>query len=231
MGQKKVLILDYSVDKIEAPAISRWLPAEAQVTKLFIDTGESFPDDLAERDFTHVIHTGSSLSINEPAPFTEKALTYIRNIRDRGVYQFGICYGHQLVCLALVGKRAVRSSPKGFEGGWGEVTFTPHAREILGIGEYERVWQAHFDEVIELPEDSVLLATNAHTEVQAYINYEQKLLGTQFHPEFDRESGNKLFLEVRELFEKYNYDLDEIVTQGPSIDAGWIFFGFFLNQG
>ena len=58
MNEKKVLILDYSMDKIEAAAIKRWLPADAQVSTLFIDTEESFPDDLIEFDFTHVIHSG-----------------------------------------------------------------------------------------------------------------------------------------------------------------------------
>jgi GMP synthase-like glutamine amidotransferase len=231
MNSKKVLILDYSVDKSEAPAIKRWLPKDAQVTNLFIETEESFPDDLAEWDFTHVIHTGSSLSINDTSPFTKKAVRYIRKIRDKGVSQYGICFGHQLICLALVGKHAVRSSPNGYEGGWGAVSFTSYARKILGVEESECVWQSHFDEVIELPEGSELLATNAHTEIQAYINYEQKLLGTQFHPEFDRDAGNILFLEDRALFEKYCYDVDEIVKRGPSIDTGVIFFGFFLNQG
>jgi len=226
---KKILILDYSVSKSETPAIKQWLPDDAIVTSLFIDTEESFPDDLAKRDFTHVIHSGSELSITKTLPFTKKAVAYIQTIRDKGVSQFGICFGHQLVCLALVGKHAVRSSPNGFEAGWGTVTFTSHGMNALGVGESEVVWQHHFDEVIELPEGSELLATNAHTNTQGYINYEHKLLGTQFHPEFDREIGNRIFLEDRELLENHNYNVDEIVTRGPSIDAGTIFFGFFLQ--
>ena len=230
MSEKKILILDYSLTRIEAPAIKRWLPADAQVSTLYIDTKESFPDDLLERDFTHVIHSGSALSITEPAPFTQKSIAYIQSIRDKGVSQFGICYGHQLVCLSLVGIHAVRSSPNGFEVGWGDVRFTNHARNILGVEERETIWQSHFDEVIEMPIGSELLATNEHTEIQAYINYEQKLLGTQFHPEFDKEAGDKLFLEDRELLEVNNYDVDEILNGNPSMDAGNIFFGYFLTH-
>ena len=66
--QKKILILDYSPTRVEASAIKRWLPVDAQVVSLFIDTEESFPDDLAENNFTHVIHSGSDLSITEKAP-------------------------------------------------------------------------------------------------------------------------------------------------------------------
>ena len=230
MNQKNILILDYSTDKSETPAIKRWMPDDAQVTSLFIDTEESFPDDLIEKGFTHVIHTGSALSITKPAPFVQKAVTFIQKISEKGVAQMGICYGHQLLCLALIGKHAVRSSPNSLEAGWGAVSFNERAMSLLGVQESEVVWQHHFDEVTELPQGSELLATNAHTEIQAYVNYEQRLFGTQFHPEFDRETGNRLYQEDRELLERNNYNVDEMIKGGPSIEAGKIFFGFFLEN-
>ena len=229
MNRKNVLILDYSTDRSETPAIKRWLPAGAQFTSLFIDTEGSFPDDLIAKDFTHVIHTGSALSITKPAPFTQKVITFIKHARDKGLPQMGICYGHQLLCLALIGKQAVRSSPNGLEAGWGEVSFTSKAMNLLGVREIETVWQHHFDEVTELPEGSELLATNSHTEIQAYVNYEQRLFGTQFHPEFDRETGNQLYQEDRELLQKHNHNVDKMIKRSPSIESGKIFFGYFLR--
>lgn len=230
MSQKRILILDYSVDRSETGSIKRWLPEDSNVSSLFIDTAESFPDDLINHDFTHVIHSGSALSIVETAPFVEKAMNYIRKIRDNGVSQMGICYGHQLLCRALVGNRAVRLAPNGFEAGWNQVTFTKTAMEILGVGENERVWQHHFDEVTELPEGSELFATNPHSRIQTYINYDQGILGTQFHPEIDRETGNEIFLKDRELLEKNRYDVSEMIKQGPSFKTGNVFFGFFLEE-
>ena len=229
MSQQRILILDYSTDRLETPNIKRWLPADAQVTALFIDTAESFPDDLLERGFTHVIHTGSALSINNPAPFTQKAVTFIQNARDKGISQMGICYGHQLVCKALVGDQAVRSSPNGLEAGWGKVTFTDKGVETLGLRETEVLWQHHFDEVTELPEGSELLATNAHAKIQAYVNFEQRLLGTQFHPEFDKKTGNEIYLSDKVLLEKNNCNVDEMVKGRPSFEAGNVFFGYFFE--
>ena len=229
LSNKKILILDYSVTRIEASAITRWIPADALITSLFIHTEESFPDDLVEIDFTHVIHSGSELSITSEAPFTKRAVAFIQRLRDKGISQMGICYGHQLVCLALVGKHAVRKSPKGLEAGWGNITFSENGMRLLGVHEKEVVWQYHFDEVVELPEGSELLATNDHTEIQAYINEKQKLFGTQFHPEFDVETGNELYLRDRELLESNNYNVEEFVKRGPSIDTGKIFFDFFLK--
>lgn len=229
MTQKHILILDYSTDRSETPAIKRWLPADAKVTAIYIDTKESFPNDLLERKFTHGIHTGSALSITKTAPFTQKAVTFIRNARDNGIAQMGICYGHQLVCKALVGDSAVRSSPKGLEAGWGAVTFTDKGQEALGLRGNEVIWQHHFDEVTELPKGSELLATNLHSEIQAYVNFKQRLLGTQFHPEFDRETGNQLYLEDRKLLEKNGYSVDEMIKGSPSFETGKVFFGFFFQ--
>ena len=229
MSQKNILILDYSTDRLETPNIKRWLSAEAQVTALFIDTEESFPDDLLERGFTHVIHTGSALSITKPAPFIQRAVTFIQKARDNGIAQMGICYGHQLVCKALIGGHAVRSSPNGLEAGWGKVAFNDKGKELLGVRESEVLWQHHFDEVTELPEGSQLLATNPHSKIQAYVNFEQHLLGTQFHPEFDRETGNHLYLEDKQLLEKNGYNVNEMIKGGPSFETGKVFFGFLFQ--
>lgn len=230
MTLKNILILDYSTDRSETPAVKRWLPEDAQVTALFIDTEESFPDDLIDQGFTHVIHTGSALSITKIAPFTEKAVAYIQKARDNSIAQLGTCYGHQLICRALVGKGAVRKSPKGMEAGWRQVRFDRNAMELFRIRESETIWQHHFDEVTELPSGSDLLATNAHTHIQAYVNYEYRLFGTQFHPEFDKEPGDEIFVRDKELLEKNGYNLDEVLKGSPSIEAGEIFFGFFLEK-
>jgi GMP synthase (glutamine-hydrolysing) len=99
------------------------------------------------------------------------------------------------------------------------------------VEESEVVWQHHFDEVTELPEGSALLATNPHSRIQAYINHRQRLFGTQFHPEFDKQAGNDIFVDDRELLENHGYDVDTMIRQGPSFDTGKVFFGFFLGLG
>jgi len=230
LNSKKILILDYSVSRIEASAIRRWMPHEAEVTSLFIDREESFPENLSSEGFTHVVHSGSELSITEDAPFTRIAIDFIKEIRDQGIPQMGICYGHQLVCRALVGKDAVRKNPNGLEVGWIAVNFTKRALNLFGVKESEVVWHHHFDEVIELPEGSEPVATNRHTEIQSFINAKQNLFGTQFHPEFDKEAGDELYRNDRKLLEAHNYRVEEIVKGFPSIDTGRVFFDYFLSK-
>lgn len=227
----KILILDYSVDHFETPIIKGFLKTyDHEVTALHITTEASFPDDLIEKEFTHVIHTGSTLSIIETSPFTEKAVSFVRNLVKKGTWQFGICYGHQLMGFALVGAHAVRETPKGLEAGWGEVEFNELGQQLLNLKPVERIWQHHFDEVTKLPEGSEIFATNTHSHIQAYINYEKRLLGTQFHPEINLRQGNNYFLHDRKLLTEHGYDVDSMVKQTPSFNTPKVFFEFFLKQ-
>jgi GMP synthase-like glutamine amidotransferase len=225
-----ILILDYSVTRIATPTIRPWLPEDAPVTALFIDTLDSFPDNLIEQGFTHVIHSGSELSITEPSPFMDRASIFVREAHGRNVAQMGICYGHQLVCRALIGPEAVRASPNGFEAGWGDIFFGDGAEKELGVRPVEQVWQHHFDEVIQLPQESEVIATNEHTPIQAYIHRGHRLLGTQFHPEVQRGIGNKIFSKDRLLLEAHGHDVDDILSKGPSFEAGRVFFTYFLEH-
>ncbi len=229
LNPKKILILDYSVDRQETAVIKKWLPRDVNISSYFIDTKDSFPADLLSVGYTHVIHTGSALCINKTAPFTHKAINFIQQARNTGIAQMGICYGHQLMCRALLEQKAIQASPNGFEAGWKKVSFSPEARQLFNVKESERVWQHHFDEVIQLPVGSILLATNPHTKVQAYMNVEYRLLGTQFHPEFDKIDGDQYFIHDREFIEKNNYQVNDIVKLGPTFNVGKTFFNYFLN--
>ena len=84
MNDKKILILDYSTSRIEASAIGRWMPTDAEAISLYIDSEASFPTDLIERGFTHVIHSGSECSIVEEHPFTKRAVAFIQDARGQG---------------------------------------------------------------------------------------------------------------------------------------------------
>jgi GMP synthase (glutamine-hydrolysing) len=225
-----ILILDYSVDRFETPIIKGFLKTyDFEVTALHITTETSFPDDLIEKEFTHVVHTGSTVSITESSPVTLKEVNYIRSLVKKGTWQFGICYGHQLMGFALVGAHAVRETPGGLEAGWGEVEFNELGQKLLNLKPVEHIWQHHFDEVTELPEGSKILATNNHSKIQAYINYEKRLLGTQFHPEINVKQGNKYFLNDRKLLESHGFDVDAMVKEEPTFDTPKVFFEFFLN--
>jgi GMP synthase (glutamine-hydrolysing) len=225
----RILILDYSVDRSETALVQKYLRASDDITALFIEIDDSFPADLPAEGYTHVIHTGSSLSITVPAPFSGAALSLCKAFAEHGTAQMGICYGHQLICLAFCGYGAIRRCPAGLEAGWENVRFTGEGPSIPGTGESEKIWQSHFDEVVVLPPGSVVMAENGHSGIQAFFNRELRLFGTQFHPEFDRDDGNRQFLHDRDLLEASGLDADRIISGGPTVDCGSVFIGFFLD--
>jgi GMP synthase (glutamine-hydrolysing) len=228
--ERRILILDYSVDRSETALVRKYVSPDDPTTAVFVDREESLSTALLSEGYTHVIHTGSALSIVEPAPFTEMALSLIRGFPATGAAQMGICYGSQLVCLAFCGKESVRRSPRGLEAGWGVVEFTGDGPPIPGTGSQETVWQSHFDEVLALPRGSVVMARGDHTRIQAFLSEDLMLFGTQFHPEFDREDGNRQFLHDRKLLESNRLDVDVVIKGGPSLDTGATFIGFFLDH-
>jgi GMP synthase (glutamine-hydrolysing) len=228
--RRNILILDYSVDRSETGLILKYVPSSDDCDSYFIETDDSFPPGLLSSGYTHVIHTGSSLSITQDAPFLETALSLCRAFSERQAAQMGICYGHQLMCMAFRGGSAVRRCPGGLEAGWNEVEFLDHGPVIPGVGKTERVWQSHFDEAVELPSGSDLIATSGHSRIQGFYGYELRLFGVQFHPEFDRDDGNGQFLHDRDLMEANGYDVDSMAAGGPSLDTGSTFIGFFLDH-
>ncbi len=221
----RVLLLDYSVDRSEAPLFSRWLPESTETETAFVHFGEPIPDPAP---FTHVMHTGSSLTVCRDAPFVPEAAEAIRRCADLGIPQLGVCYGHQLLCRVLVGAGAVRRCPCGIEAGWLPVRSVGPGLSIPGCSPEFTVLQSHFDEVVELPPGSELVMTGEHSRVQGFVNRALGLFGMQFHPEFDRESGNTLFRREREMLEGEGLDVDRMLLSGPSLDAGRVFFHHFL---
>jgi len=226
---KKVLILDYSLDAFETPLIESAIPAGIEIQTIHVKTGEDIPEKILRTGVSHVIHTGSTLSILDEAPFTKRATRLIRAAVGREIWQMGICYGHQLLNKVLVGNHAVRKAPPGMEAGWRKVWFLDQGSRLLNVKDNEVLWQHHFDEVVELPLWSELLATNNHSHIQAFINFELKIMGTQFHPEFDEGKGNAFFRKDRPLLEKEGFNVDEMIKGKPSFDSRKTFFEFFLS--
>ena len=162
--------------------------------------------------------------------FTEPMIRYINELADRGVRQYGICFGHQLMCRALVGDHAVQASPLGLEAGWNAVTFSEGDQSIAGLEGELPMWQHHFDEVTAVPDGSQLFATASHTHIQGWVNTGLSAMGTQFHPEFDADSGNNYFRRDVATLTEHGLDLDTLINQTPDALRGPALFNYFLNE-
>lgn len=222
--EKPVAVIDYSVDGLSGRLIGSWLEVPCITVKVV--EGKRFPS-ISPDHFTAVIHSGSSHSIIEDTFFMEGAVAFVQQSVEAGLPQMGICYGHQLLAKAMVGPDAVAKC-SAIEIGWQDVEFLPEW-PVEGLSGKKAVWQSHYDCVIKIPVDSVITATNTHTEIQAFLNRKMKLFGTQFHPEFDRTKGNECFTKDAELFRKNNIDLKTVLASGPGFPTGEVVFDHFLK--
>ena len=222
--KKPVLVLDYSTDAKSGGNISRWFSSPVSVKRICSD--RAFPG-LIPREYRAVIHSGSALTIVEDYPFVSGAGDFIGNCTTEGIPQMGICYGHQLLARILSGRDSVARCSS-VEIGWLPVEFLP-AWPVHGLSGHLNVWQSHYDSVVKLPRGSVVTATNSHTAIQGFYNGDLKLFGTQFHPEFDRESGNRCFRDDPEIFAVNGIDMEKTLQRGPDFNTGEVVFSHFLK--
>jgi GMP synthase-like glutamine amidotransferase len=208
----RVLLLDYSTDRSLWPATARWLPAGAPLQSWTMLDGRPLPK---LEGVTHLVHTGSALSILDDPPFLGEVLALVRRAVDAGLPQLGICYGHQLLARAVGGRAAVRRCPAGPEIGWLEVSFAPAGQALFEVGPRCRIWQFHHDEVVQPPGGAVVLASSPHTRVQAYHDPRRLLWGMQFHPEVDRPLGDRIFLDKAAELAAKGFDARELVRGSP----------------
>ncbi|MEN3973696.1 type 1 glutamine amidotransferase [Emcibacter sp. SYSU 3D8] len=168
---------------------------DAEISVLTFDTASpDMPGPIEAYD--GVIWSGSNLTIHRPNPLIDAQIEMARTAFDRGVPQFGVCYGIQLATVAAGGK--VVANPNGPEIGWARgVTLTDAGRNHpMYRGKVDRFdalcW--HNDTVWELPENADLLAGNAHSDVQAAIlrRGRGEFWAVQYHLEFDSDEVARL---------------------------------------
>lgn len=138
--------------------------------------------DVVDMEFPNGPHdadawliSGSRHGVYEDHPFIKPLENLIRDIYAAKVPLVGICFGHQIIAQALGGH------VEKFKGGWS-----------VGLTEYKlgdqtvalNAW--HQDQVITLPENARVLASNDFCQ-NAILAYGNHVLTMQPHPEFDSE--------------------------------------------
>ncbi len=133
-------------------------------------------DQLRALNPRGIILSGGPSSVYEPnAPRCDP------NIFDLGVPVLGICYGMQLGAELLGGK--VKPA-KAREFGRAKLTLTdPNESLVKGLPQETAVWMSHGDQVHDLTNDFVALATTPTCPYAAARHKTRPFYGVQFHPE------------------------------------------------
>ena len=135
-----------------------------------------FPDEgaLPALDgVDHVIVFGAVSSVNDPDPWIAEEVAWLRGADAAGVPVLGICFGAQLLSVALGGR--VEAMPDK-EVGW--FTVTSDDEDAVPAGP----WLEFHEDRCLLPAGATVLARN-DAAVQAFRI--GRHLAVQFHPEVD----------------------------------------------
>jgi GMP synthase (glutamine-hydrolysing) len=131
--------------------------------------------EVARRRPKGVILSGGPASV-----YAEGAPPLERELLELGVPVLGICYGMQLLALALDGR--VEGAEVG-EFGRSQLTVSEPGRLLAGTPPEQTCWMSHRDTVFAAPEGFTPLASSTASPVAAFESTERGIYGIQFHPE------------------------------------------------
>lgn len=173
--------------------------AELGVALTVVDaTAEPLPDP---RDWDAVIVGGSLGSANDPEPWRQALLDWLRGFPHDLAF-FGICGGHQLFARAHGGEVAPM--------GWVQAGVWP-------LGDH-LVVQAHAEVVVGLPATAEVVAAD-HAGAQI-LRYSPTRITTQFHPEFSPGLARHVFGLMQDVREPESVEVAS--AYGKDLLRAWI---------
>ncbi len=160
------------------------------------DGSKGLPTAEQLKKYNGILWTGSSLSVTDNIPSVTDQLNFAETIFASGTPLYGSCWGLQVATTVAGGK--VARGNKGLEFGIANaITLTETALKSPFFPKRKSNYSAlciHFDEVVKIPENAIVLAKNSHSEVQALVfDYNKSsFFGVQYHPEFKTSDMAKI---------------------------------------
>ncbi len=177
------------------------------------DQGAAIPDGLSWADYAGFVITGSALHAYDAEFAVTNQIELLKQAAEAGLPVFGSCWGLQIAAIAAGGE--VAFNPRGREVGFARKILLNEAGAAHPMFKDKAlVFDApciHYDEVVRLPEGATLLASNAHSEIQAAVIplANSEVWAVQYHPEFD----------LAQLVQLYTLYAEDMVAQGFFADA------------
>jgi GMP synthase (glutamine-hydrolysing) len=141
----------------------------------------------ALHEFAGVVMTGSPAMVGEDAGWMRWGVRVIERCLADGVPYLGVCFGHQMLGVALGAD--VGANPSGREMGTVEVTLTPDDDDpLLGALPARFSAQVTHVDVIRAPGSRLAVKGTAPHDGCHVVRAGDVTWGVQFHPELDDQS-------------------------------------------
>jgi GMP synthase (glutamine-hydrolysing) len=175
----------------------------AKIDTLYIaDLDTALPAGTRLSSYDAYIWTGSNLTIYHDEPRVTRQIEFSRAVYGVGKPQYGSCWGVQMAAVAAGGE--VQKNPKGREWAFArDVHLTEAGKQhplYKGKPSQFDGFIMHLDIVTRIPEGGTLLASNAHSNVQALAVKHGKgtFWATQYHPEYNLYEMARLLIARKE---------------------------------
>jgi len=213
----RVAIIDNSIDPTVYKPIDHWRTFLGVSWEAFRAVQGCFPD--LDQGYTHIILTGSESSILDRENWVYEEVEVVQEALERGVPILGSCYGHQVLTLALRGPAHIRRSPQA-EVGWIPLKIQKK-NSLLGNEGKAYSFSLHFDEVVDLDDDFIVLASTPVCRAQAFQLRTRPVWGIQFHPEIHISAARELLENLIRLELKTSPLFEQALGTRPK-DSGLI---------
>lgn len=200
----KVAFIDNSVDSSIYNPHEHWKPYLEIAWDSFKAKESHFPD--LNKGYTHLILSGGEASILERENWVYEEIEVVQDAVEKGLSILGSCYGHQLLAFALLGSASVQRCVQP-EVGWIPIQIKVE-NELLGKKRTAFTFSSHFDEVVNLSDAFLVLASSKDCQIQAFQLKKRPIWGIQIHPEINISNAQILLkkfvslnLETKSFFE------------------------------
>ena len=156
--------------------------------------------------------------VTEMEEWSKRTAVWLPGIVRASIPTLGICYGHQLLAIALGGEAG--DNPNGREFGTVAIRKTRSAENDLLFGYLPETFKAHVSHtqsVLKLPAGAHCLAFSEKESVHAFFA-EPYAWGIQFHPEFNQDIVRTYIDDHKDMLRKEGQNPEEIlksVTETP----------------
>lgn len=196
------------------------LPLDSELSFTVYDAEQSQLPARVDACDAYLI-TGSSHGVNDALPWIGQLEQFIRQLHAAHKKVIGICFGHQLIAKALGG--TVARSPQGWGVGMSNNKISKHKRWMDPPHEAFNLLISHQDQVMSLPKDAEILASNQSCPF--YMLQIANNLTLQGHPEFSKSYVQALIESRKDILgiEQYEKGLASLqLNKDDALIAQWI---------
>lgn len=191
---KKILLIKASTDEYDIRNYRREL-RPSEIVEFVVHSEKTNMNEINVDYFDGIVISGSSYSVTDTPDWASDLDTFISwIIQERDIPILGVCWGCQFLAYVLGGTvRKGESRELGFRNisTDSDSDYSTIDHSIFdGISSDFTAFESHEDYIIDLPKKCSVLAHN-NLGIQSFT-YNNKVVGTQFHPEVDYSTAEIL---------------------------------------